>query len=314
MNLINKAISSIKEKIATRDKLSALQKILASGSGDTVTPYSLFNDVDDDVWLWLNTAGYRQNPALRKLLPSLPDEKLQLQYTGRSGDETLSDGFASYRLFKRLGEQHIGDLSHCNNIMDFGCGWGRIIRFFLRDVEPTALWGIDADEEILTECEKNNKWCNYKLIDTSPPISFADNKFDMIYCYSVFSHLSEEMHLKWLNEFNRILRPDGILIATTRPREFINYCAKIREQHDLPPHALGTSKAFMDTEKCLTDYDKGEFCWSSMRTGEWSFFGESCIPKQYVVNKWTEYFKYLDFVDDRDQCAQNVIVVQKPVN
>ena len=32
------------------------------------------------------------------------------------------------------------------------------------------------------------------------------------------------MHLRWIDEFARILRPGDILIATTRERDFINRC------------------------------------------------------------------------------------------
>ena len=43
-----------------------------------------------------------------------------------------------------------------------------------------------------------------------------------------------------------------------------------------------------------------------------SFYGEACIPVSYVRQKWKDYFEIRDFIDDRSQCPQNVIIVQKP--
>ena len=42
-----------------------------------------------------------------------------------------------------------------------------------------------------------------------------------------------------------------------------------------------------------------------------SFFGETCIPRQYVVQNWTRLFEFVGYVDDRSLCQQNVIVARK---
>ena len=40
-------------------------------------------------------------------------------------------------------------------VLDFGCGWGRLTRFFARDVEPGDLLGCDPVEEILEVCRSS---------------------------------------------------------------------------------------------------------------------------------------------------------------
>jgi len=45
-------------------------------------------------------------------------------------------------------------------------------------------------------------------------IPFHDNTFDRIFCISVAEHLSKEDMLKIAREFNRVLKPGGLLIAT----------------------------------------------------------------------------------------------------
>ena len=32
-------------------------------------------------------------------------------------------------------------------LLDFGCGWGRVIRYFLKDVDPGHLMGTDHNAE-----------------------------------------------------------------------------------------------------------------------------------------------------------------------
>jgi SAM-dependent methyltransferase len=38
--------------------------------------------------------------------------------------------------------------------------------------------------------------------------------FDVIYCISVFTHLSEPLHYQWVEEILRLLKPGGLFIGT----------------------------------------------------------------------------------------------------
>jgi len=77
----------------------------------------------------------------------MPDEDVQLTFTGNIGDAVLLEGFSAYRVFKELYEVYVGPLATCENVLDFGCGWGRIIRFFLKDLDSIHLWGADPATE-----------------------------------------------------------------------------------------------------------------------------------------------------------------------
>jgi SAM-dependent methyltransferase len=288
--------------------LAALEAKL-KGPEANRSPNELLSDISDDLWLWLCTEGYRRSPSLRSLLPGIPDETVQVTYTGGTGDVVLRDGWAAYKLFKMLHERHVGSIADCRKILDFGCGWGRIIRFFLKDVTATKLWGADPMDEMISLCKQQNRWCNFEAIRTKPPSHFQENTFDLIYSFSVFSHLSEEMHKSWLPELRRILRPGGLLIATTRGREFIEQSAAPRKSENID----STLTVFPNTQQSLSDFDSGRYCFSQIvHEGEWSYWGETAIPKAYVQSNWTEWFTFLDYIDDRDRCSQNVIVMSKP--
>src|ERR1044071_2347545 len=292
------------------------------GSIFPLSPSSVFGDVSDDGWFWLNTGGYRKRRLLRSILPSMPPEDLQAKIVGSAGDNALREGFAGYRLFKSLYEKHAGSIADCDAILDFGCGWGRILRFFLRDLDPKSLWGTDCRQDLIETCKRTNKWCHFCLNDPAPPTLFSDNVVDLVYCYSVFSHLAEEIHLLWLQEFRRILRRGGLLIVTTWHREFLEWCAALRADRNLecePNWRKQLVYAFRETEKSLADYDAGQFCFNAYdrHSDAWAWlngkalYGEASIPRAYVLNVWTEYFDCLEFTDDRSLCPQNVIVMRK---
>jgi SAM-dependent methyltransferase len=239
---------------------------------------------------------------------------VQAEYTGNTDDSTLIEGFNAYRLFKRSYEAHVGPLESAR-VLDFGCGWGRIIRFFLRDIPPERLTGADYRVEVIEACRATNRWCNFVLVEPHPPTPFPAKSFDLIYLYSVFSHLSEQMHLELLEEFRRLLVPGGLLIATTWGRDFIRYCEGLRhdpELHAKPAYLAGSGNAFRDAAASLAAYDAGSFCYHGYG-GEsmWSFWGEACISKAYVERRWREFFEICDYIEDRSVCPQNVIVARK---
>ncbi len=326
MQIAEKAIEKLAERISRRladngnfvETVAyrvALETVLSHSGADAI-PSEIFRGISDEFWLWLHTEGYRRSHSLRTVLPAVADEDIQLRFTGDKGDGVLKGGHSAYLLFRDLYEKHGGSLRQCDRVLDFGCGWGRIIRFFIRELDASRLWGCDPVEEMIELCKKQNKWCNFQKIATKPPTPFDSDSFDLIYGYSVFSHLSEEMHRSCLLELRRILKPGGVLIMTTRSRDFIERCADMRKRPDQYAAHSGprsSASAFPDTSGSLALYDSGGYCFTQLvQEGEWSYWGEAAIPKSYVLKHWTPHFTLLDYVDDRGKCEQDVIVVRKP--
>lgn len=285
------------------------------GSATEQTPTELFGSADDQRWFWLNTRGYLKEPALRSLLPGVPAEEIQERFTGSGGETTLREGWNVYRLVKQAFNRYSpsGALGGSSMVLDFGCGWGRIIRFFLKEVDPGSLFGIDCDGPALELCRQTNKWSTFIDVEPLPPAPLPDEHFDLIYAYSVFSHLSEESHDLWLNEFRRILKPGGLLMVSTRPRSFIEKCAWLRTEAGInaPASHVVAGGAFLDTAAALVAYDAGAYCFSHRNNDDPPHFGETCIPRRYVVDNWTDRFRLLDFIDDHKFCEQDFIVGQR---
>jgi SAM-dependent methyltransferase len=100
-------------------------------------------------------------------------------------------------------------------VLDFGCGAGRVLRHFLAEDGPAAeYWGCDVDRDCVGWLQENlspplHAFANGEL----PPLEQPDGSFDLVYCVSVFTHLSRSWSA-WLAELHRVLKPGGLLVAT----------------------------------------------------------------------------------------------------
>ena len=99
-------------------------------------------------------------------------------------------------------------------VLDFGCGAGRTLRHFLDEAERAELWGADIDAPSIewlgrTLCPP----LHVRLSGEAPPLGLEPGSFDLIWALSVFTHLTDTS-IPWLLELHRLLRPEGLLIAT----------------------------------------------------------------------------------------------------
>jgi hypothetical protein len=145
-----------------------------------------------------------------------------------------------------------------------------------------------------------------------PPTDLPGDHFDLVFSYSVFTHLREDVHFAWLDELGRLVKPGGLLILSVRPRQFISYCATLTASsggsHSSHDALVGL---FSDPEQALADYDGGRFVfvpYRYSRYGDWG--GEACISRAYFEREWTTRFELLDFIEDPDRFVQNLVVLR----
>ena len=98
-------------------------------------------------------------------------------------------------------------------ILDFGCGCGRVARHWAA-VEGPEVYGCDYNPELLAWCAENLPHMRTARNELAPPTPYVSGSFDLIYAFSVFTHLDEGLQSDWLAEFRRLLRPGGILILS----------------------------------------------------------------------------------------------------
>jgi SAM-dependent methyltransferase len=252
------------------------------------------------------------------LLPGLADENWQKPVIGSSGDTALREAADFYLAIKDSVRKLDNKFDVNTRILDFGCGFGRHLRFFLKDVPPDGLYGVDLIDELVDRCKVDLPTVNVQIGSVIPPLRFPDNFFDLVYAFSVFSHLNEETCLAWVKEFARLLRAGGSLIVSSHSLRFIDFCGSLRKDPALIGENLWcknlAENAFLDLISAHQAYDRGEFVHSATGGGgnlTPDFYGETVLSPRYVKEKWEEYFRLVDFMDDPEQLSQALFVFQK---
>ena len=271
--------------IAGRE-LDRLDARCADGGADRL---ALFRELDDDVWALLLTQEYEDWPNLRALLPAMPHPALQELWNGASGARLAVESTAFYRrLRERVDATSERPLAEAR-VLDFGCGWGRLTRYLARDVTPGRLYGCDPVASILDACRDAGVPAELAQSAFVPDRLPFDERFDVAFAFSVFTHLSETAHERCLAALNAGLAPGGILVVTIRPPEYLRFCA------DLHPllAALGPDPAArLEEPRYLFAPHAAEPSHPQYAGGAMTY-GETVITLAYVRERWAPGFELL---------------------
>lgn len=315
MAVIKKYLQFIKSIIRQIDNpryTERLENDLRKQGNTQRLSHEYLKTLDDPYYYWLMVHGPHTGLVDATVIPGLAPASIQRLWTGNTGDAVMREAFAFYLLIRDAAARYSKPIDSQTKVWDFGVGWGRIIRFFMREINEENLVGTDCYPEALDICRATMPRFKIEENGIFPPTKFEAGCFDIVYLFSVFSHLSEEAHLKWVKEFARCLKPGGLLVATTRSRNHILFLGEQRRKR-LGAQGMYQStvavEAFPDVEKTLKAYDNGEFCYAPTGGGgplDASFYGEACIPEAYARKHWNEWFDVREMRVADKRCIQNI--------
>lgn len=115
-------------------------------------------------------------------------------------------------MFNLALNKHFGRLvSDFSNVLDFGCGSGRLARF----MRPAGrLAGCDVNRTLAKFCKATVKHGSFHQSTLMPPLRYRDSEFDLVYAFSVFSHLRLDAEQAWLAELSRVGAPGCVYLIT----------------------------------------------------------------------------------------------------
>jgi SAM-dependent methyltransferase len=147
----------------------------------------------------------------------LPPPELYFLITGRRDLDTfdfLESGRAHAAEVVSTLSRHGIEIDELEAILDFGCGCGRVTRHF-HFLKKAKVYGTDYNRRLIDWCRQCLQFAEFETNELSPPLAYRDAQFDLIYAFSVFTHLTESLQQGWLAELSRVLKPGGHLFLTT---------------------------------------------------------------------------------------------------
>ncbi|WP_207432058.1 class I SAM-dependent methyltransferase [Sabulibacter ruber] len=190
-------------------------------------------------------------------------------------------------------------------VLDLGCAAGRMLRHFPGTKGKSELWGSDINARYINWCQQNFDDPFFFLTNTTAPhLPFEDNSFDLVYCGSVFTHITDTADA-WFLELRRILRKGGYAYLT------------IHDEHtlDLMFTKYKDDPLFSDfVESVRQFYEK-----QSVQGQNYVYFNICSDPasqifynREYLVKKWARFARVLSVTPEAHD-HQTAILLQKPL-
>lgn len=177
----------------------------------------LCRDPDFRESLWRHLTHRRADADLRELRTGIPPQDQMLRHSLRhwnDANRSVSQYFG-VALQQHYAARQILALAHPGGteglaILDFACGWGRLLRLLTHSVRPAQLWAAEIQPEAVRFAQET--FGVAALASTFDPDEFDPGRsFDFIWVASLFSHLPDHLFRKWLARLTGFLTPSGVL-------------------------------------------------------------------------------------------------------
>jgi SAM-dependent methyltransferase len=228
----------------------------------------------------------------------LPDHTRQARVQGIGNDATfILDGFSAFEKIMSALERHSGrNRRQMGSLLDWGCGCGRLSRYF--EGYETSVTGIDIDADNADWCSSHFPFGRFLAVPLRPPCPSMEARFfDAVIGMSVMTHLSESDQHRWLEELHRITRPGALLALTVHGGPAI-------ARAGLPAELL---RRWLDTGFL----DAGVNPDLATSIDEPAFYRNSFHSADYIRLNWTRYFDVVEHVEGLVGNHHGLIVLRR---
>ena len=210
--------------------------------------------------------------SLRARVHTLPDAKSFLEV----GRRCVAD------LEEALARADGRPMESFANLLDFGCGCGRTLRWLDRLAPRTYLAGTDIDRECVSWCAEHLPFARFYCNESLPPLEFANDEFDLVYALSVFTHMTQSTQDAWLAELHRITSVGAVLLLSTHgPHTWPS----------LPP-------------RYRRDVERDGFLWVGATQNAYH-------SPVYVRERWSTHFEVVDVIPHAVVGYQDLVVARR---
>lgn len=278
------------------NKLSVIDSRISSSQPASIP--ALFQDIPFDVIAELSLQEQTEYPNIRSFFPLMPGEEIQMKWTGSTGRRLLNKSVAFVNTVvdyhQRYSEK---ELVRCN-LLDFGCGWGRLIRWFYKYIPQTQIYGVDAWQEPLNISLNLGVKANLgKTEEICTSLPFANVTFDIAISFSVFTHLTQRAGDVALSTIRKRIDSNGLLVISIRPAHYWREVKHIKNLsvEDLIARHNQDGFAFFPT---LPEPPKGREV----------TLGAASMTLHYIEQEWCDW-KVIDSVTNQVDPFQRVVLL-----
>lgn len=225
--------------------------------------------------------------------PPNPPEAIQTAFVGSSYSAAYAEAASFVRVADQWSRRHRQrTLSDAARVIDFGGGWGRISRFLLAHVQPSALYTLDVDVQMTAIVGSTLPGVNAMTVAPYPPTVFGDGIAEAVVGFSVFSHLSPATHAAWAREFGRLCAPGSMVFITLLDIPFfgqVQAAQDASEDVDAEWSARALANTFPDVSEARRQYESGEPVYAPVGGGgvrSADFYGWAAIPPEFIEREW----------------------------
>ena len=146
--------------------------------------------------------------------PVPPRDQWISEKYGNTPEEYLASGQRDLQDMQDILARAGVSLEDLGNILEFGCGDGRMLRWLEHLAGTREVWGVDIHAGRIFWCKQHLSPALRFLTTTMVPhLPFEDRHFGFVFAGSVFTHI-DDLADAWIAELRRILRPGGKLFMT----------------------------------------------------------------------------------------------------
>jgi SAM-dependent methyltransferase len=222
----------------------------------------------------------------------LPPAGLRAQAGPRhaNADFFLRSGRHHAELVRRLLEEDGSSIEEFEAILDFGCGCGRVLRHWAR-LPQTRVFGCDINPKMVGWCTAHLGFADVSVTELSPPLPYRDSTFDLVYAFSVFTHLPEDLQHSWIRECFRVLRPEGRLLISTLGEHYLSLerLTEAERRSFLQGHVVVLYEDAPGTSLCSAYH-----------------------PTEYVLGNLAAGFELASFLPAADDGRHDIYLLRKP--
>lgn len=210
------------------------------------------------------------------------------------------NGYSTYMNANKILKQVAGaPLAEFDNLLDWGCGCGRTTRFFQRERKCPNVYGVDIISELVEFCQSEYTFGEFAKVKTVPPIPYADSTFDLVFAFSVLTHIKEKEHLDWLEELDRVTKPGAVLLLSVHNFNSLAYVG------------FSQKPLLMENFDRYGFADAGECDNLDGFIVEEDYYHNVFHSLEYIEKIWSKYFNIVDVIIGANARHQDIVVLRK---